>query len=122
MSTVTVGRSPGWRVSPNAKIGLHAVVPGRLGGDRIEMAVGRAGYVGAAALPNGRIDVAAAINPRALRAAESPATLMNDLRTGAGFGVRLEVPMVGRIGLDYGYGFDKSEPGWEAHFNFGTIF
>lgn len=44
------------------------------------------------------------------------------LRTGAGFGIRLEVPMVGRIGLDYGYGFDKEEPGWEAHFNFGNVF
>ncbi len=47
---------------------------------------------------------------------------LTNLRTGAGFGVRLEVPLVGRIGLDYGYGFDKANPGWEAHFNFGTIF
>jgi outer membrane protein insertion porin family len=47
---------------------------------------------------------------------------LTNLRTGAGFGIRLEVPLVGRIGLDYGYGFDKRNPGWEAHFNFGTIF
>ena len=51
---------------------------------------------------------------------------VTNLRTGAGFGVRLEVPLVGRIGLDYGYGFDKSglgdDPGWTAHFNFGQVF
>lgn len=51
---------------------------------------------------------------------------VTNLRTGAGFGVRLEVPLVGRIGLDYGYGFDKSglgeDPGWTAHFNFGQFF
>jgi outer membrane protein insertion porin family len=44
------------------------------------------------------------------------------LRKGAGFGVRLEVPMLGRVGLDYGYGFDRTRPGWEAHFNFGSFF
>lgn len=51
---------------------------------------------------------------------------VTNLRTGAGFGVRLEVPLVGRIGLDYGYGFDKGglgdDPGWTAHFNFGQFF
>jgi outer membrane protein insertion porin family len=51
---------------------------------------------------------------------------LTNLRTGAGFGVRLEVPLVGRIGFDFGYGFDKdglfTDPGWESHFNFGTLF
>jgi outer membrane protein insertion porin family len=47
---------------------------------------------------------------------------LTNLRTGAGFGVRLEVPLVGRMGLDFGYGFDKDEPGWETHFNFGNVF
>jgi outer membrane protein insertion porin family len=47
---------------------------------------------------------------------------LTNLRTGAGLGISLEVPLIGRIGLDYGYGFDKADPGWEAHFNFGTIF
>lgn len=51
---------------------------------------------------------------------------LTQLRTGAGFGVRLEVPLVGRVGLDYGYGFDKRDlglnPGWELHFNFGNFF
>lgn len=44
-----------------------------------------------------------------------------DLKRGAGFGIRIETP-VGPIGFDYGYGFDKQDPGWEAHFQFGTIF
>ena len=51
---------------------------------------------------------------------------LTQLRTGAGFGIRLEVPLVGRVGLDYGYGFDKRDlglsPGWELHFNFGNFF
>lgn len=46
-----------------------------------------------------------------------------NLRKGAGFGVRVEVPMMGTIGFDYGYGFDRAGgPGWEPHFNFGTFF
>jgi outer membrane protein insertion porin family len=48
---------------------------------------------------------------------------LSHLRKGAGFGVRVEVPMMGNIGFDYGYGFDKTGgPGWEPHFNFGTMF
>ena len=37
---------------------------------------------------------------------------------GAGFGVQLVTPF-GPIGLDYAYGFDKTEPGWQLHFKFG---
>jgi outer membrane protein insertion porin family len=45
------------------------------------------------------------------------------LRKGAGFGIRVEVPMMGNIGFDYGYGFDKvGGASWEPHFNFGTMF
>ncbi|MCK4547939.1 MAG: outer membrane protein assembly factor BamA [Candidatus Eisenbacteria sp.] len=47
------------------------------------------------------------------------------LKKGAGFGVRFEAPMIGTIGLDYGYGFDKDEmfggPGWEWHFQLGAV-
>ncbi len=46
-----------------------------------------------------------------------------NLRKGAGFGIRVEVPMMGTIGFDYGYGFDRvGGPRWESHFNFGTFF
>lgn len=46
------------------------------------------------------------------------------LRKGAGFGIRVEVPMMGTIGFDYGYGFDRLDgnPRWEPHFNIGNFF
>ncbi len=48
---------------------------------------------------------------------------MAHLRKGAGFGLRVEVPMMGTIGFDYGYGFDRvGGPSWEPHFNIGTMF
>ncbi|UCF06224.1 MAG: outer membrane protein assembly factor BamA [bacterium] len=52
----------------------------------------------------------------------SEADLFN-LRRGLGVGVRLEMPGLGNLGFDYGYGFDKvGGPGWEPHFAFGTFF
>jgi outer membrane protein insertion porin family len=52
-------------------------------------------------------------------------TDFTDLRRGAGLGVRIDVPMVGQLGFDYGYGFDRSirrgGPGWEFHFQIGGI-
>ncbi len=45
------------------------------------------------------------------------------LKRGLGLGIRLEIPGMGNLGLDYGYGFDKEGGGaWEPHFNFGTFF
>jgi len=50
-------------------------------------------------------------------------TNLTDLRRGAGFGLRIDVPMVGQLGFDYGYGFDRTKreggPGWEFHFQLG---
>ncbi|MGH7480795.1 MAG: BamA/TamA family outer membrane protein, partial [Longimicrobiales bacterium] len=40
---------------------------------------------------------------------------------GAGFGVTLVTPF-GPLGLDYAYGFDKIEPGWQLHFKMGPSF
>lgn len=40
---------------------------------------------------------------------------------GAGFGVQLVTPF-GPIGLDYAYGFDKPNPGWQLHFKMGPNF
>jgi outer membrane protein insertion porin family len=46
------------------------------------------------------------------------------LRRSAGMGFRIEIPMMGQMGLDLGYGFDREDryggPGWETHFQFGT--
>lgn len=46
-----------------------------------------------------------------------------DLRKGAGLGIRIELPMLGTIGMDYGYGFDRATGGsWEPHITFGGGF
>lgn len=45
------------------------------------------------------------------------------MRKGAGMGIRVEVPMMGTIGFDYGYGFDRlGGPSWEPHFTIGNMF
>jgi outer membrane protein insertion porin family len=50
-----------------------------------------------------------------------------DLRRSLGFGARLQLPAVGIIGFDLGYGFDrkivdKQDPSWIFHFQFGKGF
>lgn len=40
----------------------------------------------------------------------------HDLARGAGAGIRIEIPLMGLLGFDMGYGFDRAQPGWEAHF------
>lgn len=48
---------------------------------------------------------------------------LGDLRKSVGFGVRLEVPALGRIGLDLGYGLDREDGSrWEPHFQLGNTF
>ncbi len=46
------------------------------------------------------------------------------LKRSAGVGFRIEIPMMGQLGFDVGYGFDREDtyggPGWETHFQFGT--
>jgi outer membrane protein insertion porin family len=41
---------------------------------------------------------------------------IHNLYRGAGAGIRVEVPMIGVLGFDLGYGFDRERPGWEPHF------
>lgn len=50
-----------------------------------------------------------------------------DLKRSAGFGARIQVPAVGLIGIDLGYGFDSpsafgTKSGWKTHFQFGRFF
>ncbi len=47
---------------------------------------------------------------------------VRELVTGAGFGVRFVVPMMGIIGLDFGWGFDREKPDWQIHFQIGQEF
>ncbi len=49
------------------------------------------------------------------------------LKRSAGVGARVQVPAVGLIGIDVGYGFDANIPfgpvsGWHTHFQFGKFF
>ncbi len=41
---------------------------------------------------------------------------IHNLYRGAGAGIRVEVPMIGVLGFDLAYGFDRERPGWEPHF------
>jgi outer membrane protein insertion porin family len=43
------------------------------------------------------------------------------LMRGAGVGLMLVTPF-GPLGLDYAYGFDRDQPGWQMHFKFGQGF
>ncbi|MCH7760686.1 outer membrane protein assembly factor BamA [candidate division TA06 bacterium] len=51
---------------------------------------------------------------------------LDDLKKGAGVGIRMEIPLMGVLGFDFGYGFDSSPerlgPGWEFHFQAGSAF
>jgi outer membrane protein insertion porin family len=50
------------------------------------------------------------------------ANLLN-LKKGVGLGFRVDLPMLGTIGFDYGYGFDKpGGAGWEPHLSLGAGF
>jgi outer membrane protein insertion porin family len=46
-----------------------------------------------------------------------------DLLMGAGVGIRLEIPLLGNVGFDFGYGFDRGKlldhPKWVGHFLLG---
>lgn len=45
-----------------------------------------------------------------------------DLKLGAGLGFRMEIPLLGNIGFDYGYGFDRDDgPRWAGHFLIGNV-
>jgi len=58
--------------------------------------------------------------------ADSASVDLTDLKKSAGIGLRLYLPIIGQVGIDYGYGFDAvpSEPtkksqGWNFTFTFG---
>jgi outer membrane protein insertion porin family len=48
---------------------------------------------------------------------------LTDLRKGAGFGIQLEIPLLGQMGFAYAFGFDRDGGGrWEPHFMIGPQF
>ncbi len=54
-------------------------------------------------------------------------TALLDLKRSAGFGIRLFMPMIGLIGVDFGYGYDHVDPlgfrkgQWKVHFQYGRF-
>ena len=45
-----------------------------------------------------------------------------DLKMGAGAGLRMEIPLLGNIGFDYGYGFNRDDgPRAVGHFLIGNV-
>jgi len=61
----------------------------------IHMAMGRDGYVGIVQVEDGSLNVAAALSPRALRDAESPAALVESLLLGGGWPALPGSPVTG---------------------------
>lgn len=48
---------------------------------------------------------------------------LGDIYRGMGFGIVIELPMIGLFGFDYAYGFDRFGGGrWEPHITFGSSF
>ena len=48
---------------------------------------------------------------------------LGDIYRGAGFGIMIELPMIGLFGFDYAYGFDRlGGARWEPHITFGSSF
>ncbi len=77
--------------SPESHVGVGAVFeasPPALQRGVIHMAVGRSGYVGMVCFPDGRLNVAAALSPFALRSGVSPGSVVGDVLAEVG----LELP------------------------------
>jgi flavin-dependent dehydrogenase len=71
-----------WRVRHASRIGVGAIVPAGaldVADDEIRMQVDACGYVGLVRLPDGQVDVAAAIRPEAMRAHGGAGALMRRL-------------------------------------------
>lgn len=53
---------------------------------------------------------------------DQPREIKFDFKVGAGLGFRMEIPLLGNIGFDYGYGFHRDDrPRWVGHFMLGNV-
>ena len=71
-----------WTISARSRMGVHALLPADamdIPADAIVMRAGRGGYVGLVRLENGRIDLAAALDPGACRALGGPLPLVRQI-------------------------------------------
>lgn len=80
------------RISPRARIGLGlTTTAARCASGELTMAVARSGYLGRVALPDGRVDFAAAVQPAFVRANASPTAALRAIWRSAGLDER-DVP------------------------------
>ncbi len=97
----TAGMEP--VVAPGAPLGLGAVVDGSEGNyepGTIYMACGRDGYVGVVRLEDGRLDVAAAMDPSRMRILGGAAAAVDGILRAAGFpALALSAPFRGTLPL-----------------------
>lgn len=76
------------RVKPHSRIGLGGTVgsfPAEFDSGTIYMAVGKAGYVGLTRIEDGRLNIAAAIDPAMLNRNRSPADAVTSILAAAGY-------------------------------------
>lgn len=76
-----------WSSSPRSRIGLGALAPAcalDINPGVVELATARGGYVGFVRIENGEIDIAAAVQPDAVRSAGSPARAIERICAEAG--------------------------------------
>lgn len=99
------GGSCGRRVRPRSRVGIGGTLPplavGLTPGELV-MAVGRSGYCGLVRLEDGRIDLAAALDRRALAAGGSPAAAIGavlDEAAAARHGIAIPASMLAAAGL-----------------------
>lgn len=91
------------RISPNSWVGLGAVIGPAIKNSApgiLHMAWGSVGYVGIATVEDSRIDVAAAVDPRALSGATSPGQLISKILKDSGL----------RMSVDLGHAVWRGTP------------
>ena len=88
-----------WTIAPRSRLGVHALLPADamdIPADAIVMRAGRGGYVGLVRLEDGRIDLAAALDPAKCRALGGPLALVRQILRQCGEATTLaDVPMHG---------------------------
>ncbi len=93
------------RVRPRSRVGIGGTLPAAAVGlapGELVMAVGRSGYCGLVRLEDGRVDVAAALDRRALAAGGSPAVAIGavlDEAAAARHGISIPAPLLATAGL-----------------------
>lgn len=94
------------RVARGARIGAAVILaPHEAGAQwqagRVYMAVGRGGYVGAVRLEDDRVEIAASLDPAAIRAAGGPGPLAREILASAGWHADIDLASAAWRGTSY---------------------